>query len=226
MAGNSESAIDPSDSQMRRHRDEERASRRQTRGYISLCRTRIAGGRFAAIGAYGAAMAVGYFDHPPLMVYWREADLLWSPAVALGLFVLCYAVFYALHVWYVRNPPEPDLLQEPVRAEVWLPLGVGLGALVLAGSILGLTACTAALTVGVWVLVCRLVIGTTWKPYTLMAVLLIPAGAVPPLLGWPMPNLLPTLFLSAISGTMIVGGILDHAQYHRFVTKTRIAREV
>lgn len=228
MVSSSGSPVDPTDSEMLRRRDAKRASRWQTKGFIHRCKTRIAGGRFVAIGVFGAAMAAGFFDHQTLrysVSYWEGAGFLWRPEIAVPLFVLCYTAFLWLHSWHARNPPGPDLPEEPVHPGLWVPLGIGSAAMVFAGSISGLMACAAALILAAWIFAYRLGIGTMWSVYPQVAVLLALSGIVPPALGWPIPNLFATIFLGGVSLAMLIGGTIDHVQYYRFVRKARAARE-
>lgn len=175
------------------------------------------------MGLFGSLVVVGYFDHAPLAYHWPGADVLWRPIVVTPLFVLCYLAFFAAHLWYARNPPAPDLPEEPAGAGVWIPLGAGLAALVLAGSLLGLAACAAGLALSCWLAVYVRAIGPVWRPYRTWAKLLFVSALVPPALGWPMPNFFAALFLAPLSATMLTGMLIDGGQYYLLVRDARNA---
>lgn len=177
------------------------------------------------MGLFGAAVTLGYFDHPPLEHHRPWLDILWHPAVVTPLFALCYAAFLLAHRWHARNPPGPGLSAEPVRMDAWLPLGALLAALVLVGSLVGLTGCAAALAVACWIAVHVRIIGPVWGVYRVMAVLLVISATVPPAMGWPKPNLFAVLFLGAVSITMATGGAVDGWQYYRLARKARPVEE-
>lgn len=214
--------LDPADREKREERYRRRAARKQEKGFILGNRHRIEGGQFVALGVFALGMAAGYFDHPPLSLYWEPLAVLWHPAVSVLLFSLCYLVFVACRWWYSVNPPAPDLPEgRRPRFGLWVSLGFILAALVWWGALQGLAACAAGFAVALWLLAYRCLVGEMWRHYVHLGAALVPSSIVPPALGWPLPNLLATLFLGALGLCLLATGGLDLAQYYGFVKRVR-----
>lgn len=144
--------------------------------------------------------------------------MLWHPIAVSAIFVACYAAFLAYRYWY-ENHPLPlsrrsvETLWQWNTPGRWLLLGAAMYLVVLAGSLTGLVACAAGLAVTAWILAYRQVMGSVWKIYLYFLWPLVPACIVPPLLGWPAPNIFATLFLTSLGATMAAISALDHLHY-------------
>lgn len=182
------------------------------------------GGHFFPIAIFGSLMALGYFDHPPLLYYHPQLDALWHPVFVSVLFAACYATFLLYRSWYARHPlpigrRSVHEFREWNTLRFWVLLGVGMYALVLAGTLNGLVVCAAGLAVTAWLIAYRQIMGTLWRIYDFFLWPLVPSCVVPPLLGWPTPNILATLFLGSLGLTMAGISAIDHYHYVRLLKR-------
>jgi hypothetical protein len=218
--------VDPSDARQLERFLAAKESREQEEEYLAGYHRHIAGGEIATVGFFATCVFVGYLDHEPLTVYWPRAALLWHPAVATSLFAACFAGYLGWRSWYAANPPAPDLAPGPgVRLGFWAPLGLALAALVLLGALTGLTACAAGVAVAAWLIAHRRTGGALWRPNTLVAKMLVPASVIPPLIGFPAPNLFAVFVLGVLGGVLFTTGCVMAVEYHRYVLRERNTRE-
>lgn len=217
---------DPSDrNQLERFlRAEE--SRERKEEYLAGYSRHIAGGQFAAIGAFATLVFVGYLDHEPLTLYSPHAALLWRPEVVVSLFLVSFAAYLGWRSWYAANPPAPDIPPGPsVRLALWAPLGLALAVLVLLGALTGLTACAAGVAVAAWLVAHRRTGGAMWRPNARVASLLVPSSVIPPAVGFPAPNLPAVFVLGVLGGVLFTTGCVAAVEYHRYVLEERNTRE-
>lgn len=239
----SEQPYDPSDREQREPFLEKQETYNRELRYLAPYHRYDRGGESASIGLFASCVFVGYLDHEPLTYHWQPLAILWHPAVVVGVFAVCFAAYLWCRSWYDNNPPGPDLPPGPgVRFGFWAPLGLALAGLVLLGSLAGLTACAAGVAVAAWLYAHRRTGGALWlyagpdaggaprrrivRRIARVAVLLVPwslvpSSVIPPLIGFPAPNVSAVFVLGVLGGALFLIGPVVAGHYYRYVLRMR-----